>query len=1199
MPGIPAAGAGSVSMSALNTEFGKGNSLSLYRGITVYPTAGGASKTNDANGSISYSFFQGYRNLAPPGVPTGLSYSISYNLARTSASYNMSWVAPTTGGAVADYTHVLTEAGVDSSSTISILSATKVMSIISGIPTLYSFKVRANNASGSSAYVIVASSYTYPIPPGKPNTSYTTSGSTFTMIFSAVPASDADGAGPTTYMSYTIYKTTGSTTTNVASIGDSPVSYTMTSGSSYYFTVTAYNDNINSTTSDQKPSPAYYYPNLPGAPTGASASFTYQVLNISWTAPASATVNSYTVTIVATGIANVVYTGITGTSKTHTTLSFGKAYYATIVAINDAGTGTSATTNTVTYPYGPGTPTGLTQSFTSGSYNISWTAVAAVANSIGTSDSYKYYVKVNGGTALGPFTTSSTSANYTTTITSGSTYSFAVQSVNNADTSVLSGYTTAITYPNAPTSTSASRTFVANILTYTISATGADSYSAIIYYLAYGSTAAVRAAELAKSTTTTVSYTLDSSAKNGYYYVVAYSYNIAGTSSALTTTSVSTTYTTPVTLPSVSAPTSSGNTISFTGPATGGGTATSYSAQLYRSATNTASGGTAVGTALTASGSGTYSATSSTDTGYYYVVVTASNAGNSTPATSTSGTFNFTYTAPPTPSATAPSATGNSISYSGSAAGASSYTITLYSIGTGTTATGGTSVASSTTSLTPTAYTGTASGNFYTKVSATNAAGTVDAVSTVYSFTYTTPVTLPSVSAPTSSGNTISFTGPATGGGTATSYSAQLYRSATNTASGGTAVGTALTASGSGTYSATSSTDTGYYYFVVTASNAGNSTPATSTSGTLNFTYTAPPTAATVTTPTVSGNTISFTVPTFTGATSYSAQLYYNATNTTTGGTALGTALTSTGSGSALGTSSTPFVFLRVSATNAGGTTIVNSSTLSFTYVTPPTGGTKSTIGTKKVHTFTSATTTATFVISASTTVEIFAVGGGGGGGSSSTEYDAGGGGGGGEVVFAAFTLPAGTYYVFVGAGGAANANGTNGSPGARSAVATSSSAVNATTIYVFAYGGGGGGGGNSSGPNNYYGSGGGGAIVGYNADGQDVTEGANVAVRDTGFPYYKTGYLTSPTAFHLASAGSSANYISSSGNGGGYYYYGTTGATYGVGGSGISWDYGAASSSGSPGASNTGNGGGGGRKAYGGAGGSGVVIISYSNNYE
>jgi len=86
------------------------------------------------------------------------------------------------------------------------------------------------------------------------------------------------------------------------------------------------------------------------------------------------------------------------------------------------------------------------------------------------------------------------------------------------------------------------------------------------------------------------------------------------------------------------------------------------------------------------------------------------------------------------------------------------------------------------------------------------------------------------------------------------------------------------------------------------------------------------------------------------------------------------------------------------------------------------TGGTITTNGSYKIHTFTTVgANTFTLTSPGSITAQVLVVGGGGSGGSA---YAAGGGGAGGAVYNAAFTLTSGTYTLTVGGGGARTGGG-------------------------------------------------------------------------------------------------------------------------------------------------------------------------------
>lgn len=255
------------------------------------------------------------------------------------------------------------------------------------------------------------------------------------------------------------------------------------------------------------------------------------------------------------------------------------------------------------------------------------------------------------------------------------------------------------------------------------------------------------------------------------------------------------------------------------------------------------------------------------------------------------------------------------------------------------------------------------------------------------------------------------------------------------------------------------------------------------------------------------------------------------------------------------------------------------------------TGGTETTAGGYKYHTFTSS---GTLTVTSAGTFEVLLVGGGGGGCS-----DAGGGGGGGGVVLASKTISAGDYTVIVGEGGLggpafSGASGMNGF----------SSEFN----QIVAVGGGGGAGyGSISFPGNG-GSGGGGASglklggKGFSAQGFDGGQGSVFS-----------GVFSGAGGGGAAAKGQDATTIKV-GDGGagrevwGAYYGGGgaggfvagTSAAEGSGGIGGGGDSGAAgsNSTGQAGQANTGGGGGGGHyesaRGTGGNGGSGIVIVRY-----
>ena len=316
----------------------------------------------------------------------------------------------------------------------------------------------------------------------------------------------------------------------------------------------------------------------------------------------------------------------------------------------------------------------------------------------------------------------------------------------------------------------------------------------------------------------------------------------------------------------------------------------------------------------------------------------------------------------------------------------------------------------------------------------------------------------------------------------------------------------------------------------------------------------------------------------------------------------------------------------------------VNDERITPLYVTAS-GGTESTSGDYKIHTFTSSSN---FVVSSagnsagSENFDYLIVSGGGAGGS-----DNGGGGGAGGVVYATCQpVSVQTYPVTVGAGGASAPDGdTPGRPGA-------SSAFNSQPVY---YGGGGRTSGTTSQPGSNYANGGGGAGVvdncgsagaGVSGNTQSPVTGtyyggnAGGAGRESSTPRYRAGGGGGAGAAGSAapSCGPAPGYRAGNGgigiqnniNGTNHYWAGGGGggSNCGAGGNGGNGGGGGGagqgcsggstggsglnagtngpssnSSIGGNGGANTGGGGGGSSRSYSvgsGQGGSGIVIVKY-----
>ena len=116
---------------------------------------------------------------------------------------------------------------------------------------------------------------------------------------------------------------------------------------------------------------------------------------------------------------------------------------------------------------------------------------------------------------------------------------------------------------------------------------------------------------------------------------------------------------------------------------------------------------------------------------------------------------------------------------------------------------------------------------------------------------------------------------------------------------------------------------------------------------------------------------------------------------------------------------------------NQNGLSFSNASLNRVTYMSA-TGGTITTDGDYKVHTFLLADTGTSFTPSASGTVEYLVIGGGGGGG-----RDGGGGGAGGYRTASGFAVSAQAYIITVGDGGDGGTLSVNGANGVDSIFST------------------------------------------------------------------------------------------------------------------------------------------------------------------
>lgn len=263
---------------------------------------------------------------------------------------------------------------------------------------------------------------------------------------------------------------------------------------------------------------------------------------------------------------------------------------------------------------------------------------------------------------------------------------------------------------------------------------------------------------------------------------------------------------------------------------------------------------------------------------------------------------------------------------------------------------------------------------------------------------------------------------------------------------------------------------------------------------------------------------------------------------------------------------------IAISVFNMDGTP--SSNAVNKTVIGLPTGGTITTSGGYRYHTFTSSSS---LVVPSgfSTTAEALIVAGGGGAG-----RNRGGGGGAGGMRTETYSLTAGTYSAVVGGGGVGQSDVVDSTNGSNS------------SIFSLTSTGGGRGGGNGYGGGSFN-AGGSGGSGGGGGSGIGVSGGSGTSGQ--GFAGGNTDGTSGNGGGGGGKSAVGANAVGGTGvtalGGAGASWAGTTYATGGNGRSGPDF-----SGGGSNGTANTGNGAEGGTgNVNGGAGGSGIVIVRYT----
>ena len=457
--------------------------------------------------------------------------------------------------------------------------------------------------------------------PGAPTSVTATAGNGSATVGWTAPVSNGGSA----ITGYTVTASNG-TTVSAGAAATSAVVSGLTNGTSYTFTVTA--TNAVGTSPASAPSNAVTPAAVPGAPTGVSATPGNASATVSWTAPASnggSAITSYTV---RSNTGQAVTVGGSTLSTTVTGLTNGTSYTFAVTATNAAGSGAASTPSAPVVPATvPGAPGSVTATAGNGSATVTWAAPASNGGSAITG----YTVTAsNGATAAAG--ASATSA-VVSGLTNGTSYTFTVTATNGVGTGPASAASNAVApaaVPDPPTAVTASAGNGSATVGWTAPASSGGS--AITSYTVRSSSGATVTVDGSTFSTTVTALTNGTS----YTFTVTAT-NAAGTSPASSPSNAVVPATVPGAPTGVTAtPGNAAATVSWTAPASNGGSAiTSYTVRASDGTTTATVSGTTTTATVTGLTNGTQ----------YTFTVTATNGIGTSAASAPSGSVTPTAAA--------------------------------------------------------------------------------------------------------------------------------------------------------------------------------------------------------------------------------------------------------------------------------------------------------------------------------------------------------------------------------------------------------------------------------------------------------------------------------------------------------------------------------------------------------------------------
>jgi hypothetical protein len=439
-------------------------------GVTVKGLTNGTAYTfkvqaSNANGSGPASEASSpVTPIAPPGAPSGVAATAGNH------SAIVSWTAPASNGGSQITTYTVTPFIGSEAQTPTVVAGSPPATgvTVTGLTngSSYTFKVTATNAAGTGPASEASTPVTPATTPSAPAAPTAAAGNESAVVTWSAPAN-----GGSQITSYTVTPFIGSEAQTPTTVtGAPPVTSAtingLTNGTSYTFKVTASNAVGAGPASEASNAVVPAAPQVPGTPTGVTATAGNASAVVKWTAPSSggSQISSYTVTPFIGSEAQTPTT-ITGsppvTSATIGGLTNGTAYTFTVTATNSIGSGSPSAPSTSVTPFTtPGAPTGVAATAGNASAAVSWTAPPNNGSGI-TSYTITPFV---GSEAKTPTTISGSPPATNATVTglsNGTTYTFKIVATNAAGSGPASAASnsvtpTAVTTPSAPTAVVAS-----------------------------------------------------------------------------------------------------------------------------------------------------------------------------------------------------------------------------------------------------------------------------------------------------------------------------------------------------------------------------------------------------------------------------------------------------------------------------------------------------------------------------------------------------------------------------------------------------------------------------------------------------------------------------------------------------------------------------------------------------------------------